>query len=127
MTSSTPAQPTDPVAVEQLHEAFHRRDAVAVRDLFARNPAFRSYIDAPLFGFDSPAIVAYANDPALVDVLLELGANPNARSGWWAGGFHPLHSATGPAAERLLAAGAVPDACAAAHLDRPELLERLLA
>jgi ankyrin repeat protein len=37
-----------------------------------------------------------------------------------------LHSATGAAAERLLAAGAVPDACAAANLDRPELLARML-
>jgi hypothetical protein len=37
-----------------------------------------------------------------------------------------LYSASPAVAERLLAAGAVPDACAAAHLDRPELLERML-
>jgi ankyrin repeat protein len=62
-----------------------------------------------------------------VDVLLEFGADPNQRSTWWAGGFHALYSATGAAADRLLAAGAIPDACAAAHLDRPELLAELLA
>ena len=62
-----------------------------------------------------------------MDVLLEFGADPNRRSDWWAGGFHPLHVARGAAAERLLAAGAVPDACAAANLDRADLLAAMLA
>jgi ankyrin repeat protein len=48
-------------------------------------------------------------------------------SSWWGGGFHALHGATPAVAERLLAAGAIPDACAAAHLDRADLLERMLA
>ena len=113
--------------LDLMHAAFGRRDAGAVRRLFQQHPEFREQIDAPVFGFDSPAIVAYANDPAMVEVLLEFGADPNRRSDWWAGGFHALHSATGDAAERLIAAGAVPDACAAAHLDRPELLARLIA
>jgi ankyrin repeat protein len=38
-----------------------------------------------------------------------------------------LHSAQGGVAERLLAAGAIPDACAAAHLDRADLLASMLA
>ena len=42
------------------------------------------------------------------------------------GPFHALHIATGDAAARLLAAGAVPDACAAAHLDRVDLLARMI-
>ncbi len=63
----------------------------------------------------------------MVEVLLEHGADPNRRSDWWAGGFHALHSATGAAAERLLAAGATVDACAAANLDRIDLLRALLA
>jgi ankyrin repeat protein len=111
---------------ERFHHAFSRRDASALRRLLKQHPALRARIDEPLFAFDSPAIVAYADDLAMVDVLLEFGADPNRRSEWWAGGFHTLHSATGPAAERLLAAGAVPDACAAANLDRIELLGRLL-
>jgi ankyrin repeat protein len=110
----------------RLRDAFHRRDAAAVRRLFKQHPDLRARIDEPVFGFNSPAIVAYANDVAMVDVLLQLGANPNRRSDWWAGGFHALHSATGAAAERLIAGGAVPDACAAANLDDPELLSRLI-
>lgn len=113
-------------AEEQIRTAFHQRDAAGVRRLLERHAELRERIDAPVFGFDSPAIVAYSNDVAMLDVLLEFDANPNARSEWWAGGFHALHSATGAAAEKLLAAGAVPDACATANLDRPELLKRML-
>ena len=112
---------------EQLRAAFQRCDANAVRQLLGAHPEFSARIDAPVFGFDSPAIVAYAGDLAMIDVLLDFGADPNRRSDWWAGGFHALHSATGAAAERLIAAGAIPDACAAAHLDRLELLAQMIA
>ena len=104
------------------HAAFARGDARAVRDLLTNHPALRERINDPAFDFNSPAIVKFANDPMMVDVLLEFGADPNRRSEWWAGGFHALYSATGAAAERLLAAGAIPDACAAAHMNRPDLL-----
>src|SRR5258705_3773279 len=112
---------------ERMHNAFSRHDANGVRTLFEKHPELRKRINEPLFSFDSPAIVAFAGDPAMVDVLLDFGADPNRRSDWWAGGFHALYSATGTAADRLIAAGAIPDACAAAHLDRPDLLARLIA
>ena len=112
---------------ETIRAAFHRHDIPALRRLFGEHPELRSRLDEPLFGFDSPALVAYAADAPMVELLLELGADPNRRSSWWAGGFHALHCATPATAGRLMAAGAVPDACAAAHLDRPELLARLLA
>jgi ankyrin repeat protein len=117
---------TNPVE-DQIRDAFCRHDAAAVRDLFQRHPELQRRINEPVFGFNSPAIVAYAGDVDMVTVLLEHGADPNRRSEWWAGPFHALHAATGEAAERLIAAGAVIDACAAAHLDRPEDLMRLLA
>jgi ankyrin repeat protein len=111
---------------ERIAAAFRRRDPDAVRRIFQQQPALRKMIDAPLFSFNSPAIVHCANDLAMVDMLLELGADPNRRSEWWAGPFHALHVATGDAAARLLAGGAVPDACAAAHLDRVDLLARMI-
>ena len=113
--------------IARMHDALQRRDAKAIRHLFAHHEGLRSRINDPIFSFNSPAIVAFADDPAIVEVLLEFGADPNRRSTWWAGGFHALYAATGVAAERLLAAGAVPDACAAAHLDRPDLLAGLIA
>ena len=111
----------------EFRDAFCRHDAAAVRELFQRYPALRHRIDEPVFGFNSPAIVAYADDADMVRVLLEHGADPNRKSEWWAGPFHALHAATGEAAERLIAAGAVMDACAAAHLDRAEDLKAMLA
>ncbi len=113
--------------MQELHDALQRRDADTAHRLFAQHAQFRQLINAPFFVFNAPAIVAYANDAALVDVLLEFGADPNVRSEWWAGPFHALHVATGAAAARLLAAGAIPDACAAAHLDDADLLAAMLA
>jgi len=130
--SALKAHITDRIAAaraphEQLHYAMQRGDAAAARQLFSQHAEFRPLINAPLFPFDSPAIVACATDAAMVEVLLEFGADPNQRSSWWAGGFHTLHVATGAAADRLLAAGAVMDACAAAHLDQVPELAAILA
>ena len=112
---------------EQLHDAMMCGDAATARELLSRHPEFRPMINVPLFAFNAPALVACAGDADMVEVLLEFGGDPNQRSTWWAGCFHSLHSATGLAAERLLAAGAVPDACAAAHLDDAPLLASILA
>ncbi|HEV8496938.1 MAG TPA: hypothetical protein VGQ56_08760 [Gemmatimonadaceae bacterium] len=115
--------------IERFKRAVHEGDASALRMVLEQHEELRSSLDAPIFGFDSPALVAVSgsNQVDMIDVLLEFGADPNRRSDWWGGGFHPLHSATGIAAEHLMAAGAVPDACAAANLDRPDLLAAILA
>jgi len=114
---------------DALHTTVRNGDASAVRGLLERHAELRAAINDPIFSFDAPALVhcASTRNVALIDVLLEFGADPNQRSTWWAGGFHPLHVASAPVAERLLAVGALVDACAAAHLDRPDLLEPMLA
>jgi ankyrin repeat protein len=114
--------------LERFKHAVQRGDARTVRALLTSHADVRASVNAPIFAFDSPALVTAAGDhPELVDVLLEHGADPNRKSDWWAGGFHPLYSAQGATAERLLEAGAVPDACAAAQLDRADLLAAMLA
>jgi ankyrin repeat protein len=113
--------------VERFTRAVRDGDAASVRALLERHDAVRAVLDAPIFAFDSPALVAAAEHVDVIDVLLAFGADPNRRSGWWAGGFHPLHVARGAAAARLIAAGAVADACAAAQLDRFDLLAAMLA
>jgi len=124
--SAADARDADPH--QALKRAFDARDVDGLRTLLQRHPAARALLDAPAFAFDAPAIVhfAAAGDLELVDLLLELGADPDRRSDWWAGGFHALHTARGAVADRLLEAGATPDACAAANLDRPDLLRRML-
>lgn len=120
---------TETTPRDRFRRAVWQGDVAGLRDLYTQRDQLRGVVDEPMFGFDSPALVAVAGrgDVALVDALLALGADPNAKSTWWAGAFHPLYSATGDVAARLLAAGSTPDACAAAHLDRADLLERMLA
>lgn len=120
--------PIPPSVLQELHAALAARDAARLRELLLRHPAARASVDAPVFPFGATALLHFTGpaDLPLVEVLLEFGADPNRRSDWWAGGFHPLHTATGAVADRLMEAGAVPDACAAANLDRPDLLRRIL-
>ncbi len=115
-----------PSPTEQFRSAVERGDAKALPRLLEEHAEVRAGINDPMFGFDAPALVASSDNLEIVSVLLEFGADPNRRSEWWAGGFHPLHGARGAVAERLLAAGAIPDACAAANLDRIDLLARML-
>ena len=115
-------------AIDRFKLAVSRGDAAELRRVLSESAEARSAINEPLFGFNSPALVAVAGDGNLeiVDTLLEFGADPNRKSSWWPGGFHPLHAASGDVSDRLIAAGAVPDACAAARLGRTDLLERIL-
>jgi len=113
--------------IERFKSAVQRGDAKALRRVLESNAEVRAAINQPIFGFDSPALVAMGDEPEIADVLLEFGADPNRGSDWWAGSFHPLYGASPRVAERLLAAGAVPDACAAAHLDRIDLLSHMIA
>ena len=122
-TKTREAQPP----VERMKAAVRSGEATALRRLLQQHAEVRAAINEPIFGFDSPALVTVGDDVEVVDVLLEFGADPNRKSSWWAGGFHPLYGASPAVAERLLAAGAVPDACAAAHLDRLDLLSLMLA
>src|SRR5688572_18313492 len=114
--------------LERLKHAVHHGDAAMVRALVQEHAEVRASLNPPTFAFDAPALLQASDDhPDVVGVLLEAVADPNRRSDWWAGGFHPLHVVRDAAAERLLAAGAIPDACAAANLDRPDLLRAMLA
>ena len=118
---------SEPV-IDRFRRAVGEADLPGLRRLLQREPAAQDLINAPIFSFDSPAIVhaAGGGNLELIETLLEFGADPNARSSWWAGGFHPLYSARGAVADRLIAAGSRMDACAAAQLDRPDELIRIL-
>jgi hypothetical protein len=123
------ATPTEvPSPIDRFRRAIQLRDASALRRLLEESAEARAAINEPMFGFDSPALVGVAGDGdlELVDTLLDFGADPNRKSSWWAGGFHPLHAAEGAIADRLIARGAEPDACAAARLDRLVLLAKML-
>jgi ankyrin repeat protein len=111
---------------DRFKRGVNTRDAAALRRLKPSRAELQSIVNEPIFGFDSPALVTATDSIDVADALLELGADPNRKSAWWAGGFHPLYSASPGVADRLIAAGATPDACALAHLDRYDDLAAML-
>ena len=111
---------------EQLKSAFEKSDAPLFRQLLERYPEFKAKIDEPIGPFDSPAIT-HVRSREMLDVLLEAGADINAKSRWWAGGFGLLHSAKPDLAAYAIQRGAVVDAHAAARLGLLDKLRELIA
>src|SRR5262249_62032591 len=77
---------------DQLRTALSSDDAERARQLLKRYPELRAMVNEPIGPFDSPAIVN-ARSREMIDVLLAEGADINAKSRWWAGGFGILHGA----------------------------------
>jgi ankyrin repeat protein len=107
--------------VDQFKQAVRTDDAARARHLLQAHPMLRAKIDEPLGPFDSPAITS-ARSKEMLDVLLAAGANLNAKSRWWAGGFGLLHGASFEVAAYAIERGAIVDVHAAARLG---LLDRL--
>src|SRR5215510_14331733 len=100
---------------ESLHTAFRKNDVDAVRAALAAHPELKQLINAPIGPFDSPPICAVRSNEML-DLLLEYGADINAKSQWWAGGFCLLDSANDDLARYAIERGARIEAHSAARL-----------
>jgi len=103
----------DPLALAR--KAFQEDDAGAVRRLLQRYPQLRAMVNDPLDAFDSPPII-HVRSRAMLDVLLEAGADINATSRWWAGGFGLLDCASPELAAYAIERGAEVTVHAAARL-----------
>jgi hypothetical protein len=112
--------------MELLKQAFHDDDAILVRKLLERMPEVRAKINEPVAAFDSPVIIG-VRSREMLDVLLDAGADINAKSRWWAGGFGLLHNAEPALASYAIQRGAVVDIHAAARLGMPERVRELIA
>ena len=117
-------------AMEALTAAIRADDATLVREVLQRHPGLKETINEPLpkYGFDEPAIVAavHKDNRAMVDALLDAGADVNERTRWWAGGFGVLDFASVGLAEYLISRGAEVDIHAAARLGKIERVRELL-
>ncbi len=98
-----------------------------VKKLLTRHRWLRENINAPWHFFDSPLILCARGNPKMIDALLKVGADINARSTWWAGGFGILDGATKAEAKFLISRGAKVDAHSAAHLDMLDKLRELVS
>ena len=117
-------EPTD--VHEQVKKAFSKNDAPRLRNLLQRHPALKAMINDPIGPFDSPAILNVCTRDML-DVLLDAGADINARSHWWAGGFGLLDSADPDLAHYAIQRGATITIHAAARLAMMDRLRGLIA
>lgn len=119
---TSPAEPA-----EALAAAIKKNDTTAARRLLERHPEFRSKVNDPLpegpFGATALLVAVHQGSREMVDLLLEFGADINARSHWWAGGFGVLDGES-PLVPYLIERGARVDAYAAA---RHAMMDRLRA
>ena len=109
-----------------LHQAFVDDDAPQLRQLLECHPEFKTRINEPVGAFAAP-VVTQARSRAMLDVLLDSGADINAKSQWWAGGFGLLHGADPELAAYAIERGAVVDVHAAARLGLLGKLGELIA
>jgi ankyrin repeat protein len=106
--------------------AFDTDDATELRRLIARHPELKAMVNAPVLPFDSPPI-NWVRSRAMLDVLLEAGADINARSRWWAGGFGILDSVPPHLAAYAIERGATVTIHAAARLGMFDKLRAIIA
>jgi ankyrin repeat protein len=112
---------------ERFDIAVREGDAETARELLSNHADIRAAINEPRFDFNSPALHQAKKNLPLVDVLLEYGADINARSTWWAGGFGILeHDLTLEQARPLMKRGAKLTAWAAAGLGLPTELKAII-
>ncbi len=121
---------TNTAAESDFFDAICRGQMDEVR---RRVSADRSLLDAynyNAYGATPLTQIVFQDDRAMIDTLIDFGADLNRRSDWWAGPWSPLHCAIYGAkdelAEYLLGRGAVLDVHTAASLGRMDDLVRLL-
>jgi ankyrin repeat protein len=116
-------KPVDPI--ELAKKVWREDDAPALSKLLKQFPELKAKINEPLAGFDSPPI-NHVRSRAMLDVMLEAGADINAKSKWWAGGFALLDQADPELAAYAIERGARVTVHSAARLGMLEKLRELV-
>jgi len=111
--------------IELFKGAFARHDPVLFARLLEEHPEMKARINEPLASFDAP-LITRVRSRQMLDVLLKAGADINAKSRWWAGGFGLLDSADPELAMYAVERGAVVEVHAAARLGWIEKLRELI-
>lgn len=114
--------------LEKFQSLIRAGDASSLRILLTQNPGLRRHLDEPLFDFGAPAILIAAKkkNRALVEALLEAGADINRRSHWTPGSFGVLDGADAEFGAYLISRGARLDIHSAAGLGETAWMETAL-
>jgi ankyrin repeat protein len=116
--------------MSQLAAAVRTGDASALQKLLHDNPHLSQKLNDALpgepFGSTALLVAIERKNRPIIDALLDAGADPNARSHWWAGSFGVLDSADPHLSAHLITRGATLDAHSAARLCKLDALEQLI-
>ena len=114
----------------EFFNAMAKGDLDQVRVIVAKDSSILLSYDYRNFGATPLTMACLSNRRALIETLIDLGADPNRKSDWNMGPWSPLHCALfrhdRGLAEFLLSHGATLDVHTAAGLGRSEDVERLL-
>ena len=111
--------------MELFKQAFANHDADLFRRLLDRHPNLKARINEPVAAFDAP-VITRVRTREMLEVLLDAGADLNARSQWWAGGFGLLDGASPELAAYAIERGAMVGVHAAARLGLTGKLHELI-
>jgi ankyrin repeat protein len=106
--------------------ALFARDVAGARTALESSAFVRQHINEPAFDFGQRAAHVAARDPAMLDLLIEFGADVNLRSDWATGPFTVLDNADEASARFLIGRGAVLTPHVAARLGWLDDLRRLI-
>ncbi len=118
---------------QQLGAAVAANDAAAVTSLLQRNSPLKARLNDPLptesFGTVALQVAVRRANRAMIDALLDAGADINQRSHWWAGSFGVFDDADAAdwLPDYLISRGARLDPTAAAKLNRLDDLKAMVA
>jgi ankyrin repeat protein len=113
-------------AVTLAGKAFCNDDVEAFRGVLKQFPALKTKINEPTDDFGAP-LINHVRSQAMLDALLDAGADINARSKWSPGSFGLLDSASPDVAAHAIRRGAIVTVHAAARLGMMEQLKGLIA
>lgn len=114
----------------EFFRALATNDSDRIRAIVTKAPELLESFDYRNFGATPLTMACFSNRPATVELLIELGADPNRRSDWHMGPWSPLHCALfrgdKSLVRLLLSHGAILDVHTAAGLGDCEAVARLL-
>jgi ankyrin repeat protein len=116
-------------SMKTLAKLIQSSDAEGIRKLGTADPNLKTELNDPVpgghFGATPLLMATHKGDIAVIDALLDIGADIDARSHWWAGSFGVLDGNPKIAAH-MIQRGATVDINAASHLGMLDRVRQLL-